>query len=51
MIPVKVMDAVEYFEDYGLWSGRLGKEDEHYVKVLIEYIRKVRDNQESYEKQ
>jgi len=47
MIPVKVMDAVEYFEDYGLWSGRLGKEDEHYVKILIDYIREVRDNEEA----
>jgi hypothetical protein len=38
-VPVKVMDAIDYFESFGLYSGRLGKEDEYYVKVLLEFIK------------
>lgn len=40
MLPVAVMDAVEYFEVFGLHSGRLGRDDEYYVKILVEHVKK-----------
>ena len=39
-LPVSIMDAIDYFESFGLYSGRLGKEDEYYVRILFEYIKK-----------